>query len=70
MRAKRKALHYKEASKSKSAKLVGLATTPPRELSEGVKQEDFARLENEGGINSKISDEVEQSVAEISRPIL
>lgn len=69
MRAKRKALHYKEASKAKPAKLITLAA-PPQELSDGAELADFARLENEGGVNSKVSSRVEQSVAEISHSML
>jgi len=69
MRAKRKALHHKEASKAKAAKLIPLAT-PPQALSDGIKQEDFARLENEGGVNSQILDGVGQAESEISRPFL
>ena len=65
MRAKRKALHYKEATKTRPAKLILLATTP-QVLREEVEQEDFARLENEGGIvNSKISGRVDKAVSEI-----
>lgn len=66
MRAKRKALHYKGA---KSAKPIALPT-PPQELSEGFKPKDFARLENEGGVNGKISGKVEQPGPEISHPFL
>ena len=68
MRAKRKALHYKGASKTRTAKLITLPT-PPQELSEGVKQEDFARLENEGGLNSKISSRVDKAVSEITHHV-
>jgi hypothetical protein len=67
MRAKRKALAIKQASKSRPAKTTPLPTAPP-ELNDGIKQEDFSRLENEGGVNSKISDVVEQAESEISRP--
>jgi hypothetical protein len=66
MRAKRRVLHYKKASKSKPAKLILLTTTRSQELSEGVEQEDFARLENEGGVVSKLSGRVDQAVSEIT----
>ena len=69
MRAKRKALHRKEASKTRPAKLIALVT-PPQEESDRVKQEDFSRLENEGGVViSKISSRVDQAVSEISHPV-
>lgn len=69
MRAKRKALAIKQASKSRPAKVTSLPTAP-QELNEGVTQEDFSRLENEGGANSQISDVVEQAESEISRSFL
>lgn len=70
MRAKRKALAKKQAGKPRPAKLTLLPITPQK-LNDDVNQEDFSRLENEGGVNSQISDVVEQPESEIShRPLL
>jgi hypothetical protein len=54
MRSKRKAFALKRASKPRSIKSTP-ATTAPEKLNDGVNQEDFARLENEGGSNAEIA---------------
>jgi len=53
VRAKRKALALKQATKPRPIKVASLPTAPG-ELKEGVQQEDLSRLENEGGASGKI----------------